>query len=200
MIVMSKEIKPLKKGQTFGRLAVIGKDIEKSRERKKPYYICKCSCGVTKSILKQSLVDKKKPTNSCGCLVKELAGFKHDRKTTLSMRLYEKVRARHINTLEDSIDNLLPFDMFCQLIINNCFYCNALPDSYITDRSSGSDFVFHYNGLDRVDSKLGYRAVNVVPACKHCNMAKSTLSEDDFKGLIKRIYELHLKEGRKNNV
>lgn len=37
-----------------------------------------------------------------------------------------------------------------------------------------------YNGLDRVDSNLGYVAGNVVPCCRWCNQAKSSRPVGEF--------------------
>ena len=53
------------KDKRFGRLKVIGLDIKKARET----WICKCDCGVIKSIRGDSLESGN--TRSCGCLKKE---------------------------------------------------------------------------------------------------------------------------------
>ncbi len=77
---MSKESKPLQAGQVFGKLTIIGRDEKTSKEKKKPYYFVQCSCGSpVKSICKATLLDKRHPVQSCGCLVKEKAGFISDR-------------------------------------------------------------------------------------------------------------------------
>lgn len=54
-------MKSVDSGQKFGKLTVIEKDLQK----KKPYYICKCECGKTKSILVYDLLSGH--TSSCGC-------------------------------------------------------------------------------------------------------------------------------------
>lgn len=48
-----------------------------------------------------------------------------------------------------------------------------LPCTYCGENES-------YNGLDRVDSSLGYIKNNVVPCCAVCNRAKSTLTTTAF--------------------
>lgn len=53
--------------EKYGRLTIISKDPER-----KGYVICKCDCGNTKSIRKNSLTRKKQPTQSCGCIHNEL--------------------------------------------------------------------------------------------------------------------------------
>jgi len=51
-----------------------------------------------------------------------------------------------------------------------CFYCG--------DPSTG---------LDRVDSLLGYRVGNVVPACGACNFGKSNMAQADFLAHARKI-------------
>lgn len=184
---IGKELKPLKSGQVFGRLTVLGKDEKRSEEAKKPYYLCQCSCGSpVKSILKQSLVDKRKSTKSCGCIVKEKAGFEKDRQLALKKLVYLKIKDRHIKVLKDDISNIISFDDFCNIIEQNCYYCGTSKSSYLKDRSTVE--VLYYNGLDRIDSNLGYRKNNVVPACKVCNIAKAEMTQEEFKAFLIRIH------------
>ena len=57
------------KGQKFGRLTVIEKDVPIQKEKRKVYkWICKCDCGNTISVLQKSLISG--GTKSCGCIVK----------------------------------------------------------------------------------------------------------------------------------
>lgn len=55
-------------GKVFGRLTVKG--VDTSRVSKRPFWICECSCGNTKSIAGASL--RGGDSNSCGCFAKEL--------------------------------------------------------------------------------------------------------------------------------
>ena len=55
-------------GQKFGRLTVLSFSHSKKYNK---YYLCKCTCGNTKIILKGSLLSGK--TLSCGCFQKEQA-------------------------------------------------------------------------------------------------------------------------------
>lgn len=54
-------------GQTFGRLTVV--EIDKSIYKGAKKWICKCSCGATKSVQGANL--RSGATQSCGCLQKE---------------------------------------------------------------------------------------------------------------------------------
>ena len=76
-----------------------------------------------------------------------------------------------------------------------CVYCGAEKvnclNTYLCDEKmsiAGRDAAyFHYNGIDRVDSKLRHTADNVVPCCKYCNFGKSNLTLEEFNDWINRI-------------
>lgn len=192
---MGRELKPLNVGDKFGKLTIVGKDYEKSEVKKKLYYFVQCECGSpVKSILKSTLLDKRHPVQSCGCLVREKAGFVEDRVFAIKKLLYIKMQDRHINSLHDSEDTLVSLDDFCVLSDQICHYCGAQPSSFLKDRRTGK--VVYYNGLDRIDSNIGYRKTNVVPACKYCNIAKAELTDMQFKEHIKRI---HMYQRKKKN-
>lgn len=63
------------------------------------------------------------------------------------------------------------------LIIQPCLYCKA------------SNKLPKTNGIDRLDSKLGYTTANSVPCCKWCNYAKNSMSVAEFKTFIIRLYK-----------
>lgn len=77
----------------------------------------------------------------------------------------------------------------CQL---NCAYCGIEP-SNVMRRKIGSEcqhvpsLDVCYSGIDRLDSGIGYVPGNVVPCCARCNIAKSTLSVEDFVAMLHRI-------------
>jgi hypothetical protein len=54
------------------------------------------------------------------------------------------------------------------------------------------DFV--YNGIDRIDSSIGYVEGNIVPCCKACNMAKNTMGQDEFMLWVERVYNHSIKK------
>jgi hypothetical protein len=79
---------------------------------------------------------------------------------------------------------------FKKITKENCFYCDCLPSQVVKERGFNTgDYI--YNGIDRIDNNKGYTKDNVVSCCKHCNKAKSTLTQEDFFKLIKDIYEKH---------
>lgn len=52
-----------------------------------------------------------------------------------------------------------------------------------------SETVVKINGIDRIDSEVGYTKENTVPCCKYCNTAKNTMSYNEFIEWIKRVYK-----------
>lgn len=58
-------------GQIFNNLTVLYKDVEKSKQTKKAYWVCQCKCGNIKSIYANNL--KTGHTQSCGCHQKQQA-------------------------------------------------------------------------------------------------------------------------------
>lgn len=67
----------------------------------------------------------------------------------------------------------LDCDDFNLLLNENCHYCNSKKS----------------NGIDRVDSNIGYIKGNVLPCCKKCNFMKNTHSYNDFLKHISIIYK-----------
>ena len=53
------------------------------------------------------------------------------------------------------------------------------------NRDAFGEFV--YNGIDRIDSKIGYLPNNVTPCCKWCNKAKSNTPHDEWVAYLDRL-------------
>jgi hypothetical protein len=64
---------------------------------------------------------------------------------------------------------------FESLILKNCYYCGDPPSLRLVNNNP-----FICNGIDRVDNSVGYLIENCVPACKICNVMKSSKNRDDF--------------------
>ena len=73
-----------------------------------------------------------------------------------------------------------------------CHYCGAVDSNKIKVKimqkqgAVGHD-IFRYNGLDRIDSGLGYTKENCVSCCWICNRAKRDMSQKDFMEWIDRL-------------
>ena len=56
-------------GKRFGRLTVLRRDTERIAKKRYIYWVCRCDCGVIKSV--ESMKLKSGRTKSCGCLKRE---------------------------------------------------------------------------------------------------------------------------------
>jgi hypothetical protein len=68
----------------------------------------------------------------------------------------------------------LPF--FIEVSALPCQYCKRVETNEAVTRGGN----LRYNGLDRVDNKIGYIESNCVPCCKVCNRAKSGMTVEAF--------------------
>lgn len=153
-------------------------------------YICKCDCGnrfcTTSSRLNQGLVQ------SCGCLRKEQTkrmGENRKGKSNLEQgqaglnHLYNQyqngAKKRHL-------DFNLTLENVKELSSKNCHYCGQPPTQIMNKESEKGKYI--YNGIDRVDNKLGYSIDNCAPCCKVCNRAKDVMSLDEFYNWIKKVF------------
>lgn len=173
--------------QKFGNWTVI--KISK-KTKTATYWECRCDCGNNGSIRAYAL--KKGESHSCGkCnFHKEIFrnNFKswnkiEDRAESIINREFSMYKG---NSLSDGREFQLTRIEFETLIKKNCHYCLRAPYREVKDPFS--EEVIMLNGVDRIDSAVGYITHNCVPCCSECNVAKSTLTLDKFKNLIKAIY------------
>lgn len=97
------------KGQQFGEITVLEKDIELSKEKKRVYWKCQCSCGRIKSIRGDGL----KSIKTCGECKKDLTGQRFGRLVALEKGKKDKASHQYWickcdcgNIVEINSDNL----------------------------------------------------------------------------------------------
>lgn len=172
-------------GQKFGNLTVIkrtGVMNFKSGQRHS-VWLFRCDCG---KLLESRLNSVKRRVHKCcGKCSKKFT------KTVLSYgesslkALYDSYirRAKYAN-LEFSID----ISHFKEITSMNCHYCGIEPlQKKFANKSSYGHYL--YNGLDRVNSDIGYTLDNIVPCCKQCNFSKRTHTYEEFYSWVKRVYD-----------
>jgi hypothetical protein len=111
-----------------------------------------------------------------------------------AMRLFDIYRKR--GEKRGGFD--LTFDQFRELTSQDCRYCGAPPSMVYVHQYDRSERArrhgeYVYNSLDRIDCAQGYLADNVAPSCHLCNMMKRTMSDDDFRRQVIRIYRHYIK-------
>ncbi len=160
----------------------------KIRTKDFPHWKFKCDCGNEEIYpVGRVLIGARK---SCGCKNKEVR-----KQNGLNKRLEFGFSAKK-NLLSSyicsarsrDIEFKLSEDEFYWLTQQNCSYCNSgLLGESKTYTNNGS---YLYNGIDRVDSKIGYIFENCVPCCKFCNMAKKNYSVEEFLKWLNNIRNL----------
>ncbi len=80
----------------------------------------------------------------------------------------------------------IPFEYFNELISQVCVYCGCEG----TIRRHGA-YSFVGNGVDRIDSSLGYTFENTTTACSVCNMMKRTMTSEDFLEHCRKVADFN---------
>lgn len=160
--------------QRFGRLFVLWRSA--SSKGRNIVWDCKCDCGkivpVTGSALRSG-------TQSCGCLLKESWLPQGRAVRNIVLKRYRRDAEREGRTWE------LSEERFDELVKGNCHYCGTEPIHSTRAPNCNGEFVC--NGIDRLNSKLGYVVGNVVSCCYPCNLMKRVLSPDAFIAHIRKI-------------
>ena len=68
----------------------------------------------------------------------------------------------------------IDFEFAKNLFLSDCFYCGVKPDPM--------------NGIDRINSSIGYIKDNCVACCELCNSMKLDYPINDFLNHINEIY------------
>lgn len=170
----------------FGKLLVISRYTSKN-EHGYVYWFCKCDCGNEKIVRGAHLTSG--GTKSCGCFGKQsrhLNGRYAKKGYGASTKHYVFHRYKR-DAEKRKIEFSLSEERFLELAIKDCFYCGEKSQNIEKSRTNNGDFI--YNGLDRINSKLGYTEENVVPCCKTCNFAKREMSIQEFYKWIEKVYK-----------
>jgi len=182
-------------GNKNGKLTVIGYShsyIQPSGQ-KRAIWDAVCDCGNEIKISTSNFRTGK--TISCGCYRKEMikAGANLKEKGISSFNnKYNSYRLRAINHKRKLVFALTK-EQFKEIILKPCHYC-GVENSSVHKPKPTMNGAFISNGIDRLDSRIGYVLENCVPCCTICNMMKNKLLYDDFINQIKRIHN-HVEKG-----
>lgn len=150
---------------------------------------CQCDCG---KIVQRPKANLGNGSNSCGCIKIEMLQSPN-RTNTVKRQCKSVINSVYSVYKSGASRRGIEFNIekedFEKLIKEDCFYCGSPPknvaSSYYED---GLQNKLIYNGIDRVDNKIGYNITNCVPCCKICNISKRDLSKEDFLTWIKNAY------------
>lgn len=166
-------------GKRFGKLEVLKETTSyKTGRSSRKQYICMCDCG-TEMVATGSRLRANKTYQCAKC------GFLSRKQNKQKYTPLERSYNLHI------LDRCKKSNILCNLslyeygglISQNCYYCNSAPQfkSYTG---------IYSNGIDRLDSKLGYSKYNCVPCCTKCNIMKHTLTVKEFHSHILKIIKV----------
>jgi len=158
---------------------------------------CKCDCGKDKIVSSNNLSSGK--SNSCGCLLTEFllaldTKFErcNDRELSILKVQYNHIKRRHLKFR----GILFSLDAFIYKARAPCYYCGLEYSKELSDRLGESKkqrklstTILKINGIDRLDSSIGYTENNTVSCCKYCNTAKHLMTEVQFLNWINRVYK-----------
>ena len=178
------------KNQVFNYLKVIEEDIPyfngKYNQRR---WLFECICGNKKSLLPSNVLNGS--VKSCGCLKHEITKEKIQNYYNKKYEFPVELRS-FSNYKRHGKEFNLNFEEFKNLVNDNCYYCNSEPNNLLGNKTFSKTKML--NGIDRLDSNIGYNIENCVPCCKQCNIMKNVWSEKDFLNKIKEIYEFKYPE------
>lgn len=168
----------LKLGAVIGNFTILAHNTTQQK------YECRCICGKIVNICTSALTRRQR---SCGCLTKQTRANRVIETGFLSLRkdLFHRCKKA---AEKRSYEFNLSFEEFCKISLQNCKYCNLIPQPCKIKFSKGIDYsVYKHNGIDRMDNTIGYTMDNCVACCKTCNIAKGSMSLDDWRSWLSRV-------------
>jgi hypothetical protein len=164
-------------GKRFGRLVICERADPLQCKYKRTYWICKCDCGNTVTILGNSI--HAGATKSCGC-IREERKLELGLATKRSQFNQARLNAKRIGRTFE-----LSFEEFVKISERKCAYCGGLPSQ--VKQPPGYNGSWTRNGIDRIDSSRGYVSGNCAPCCFPCNWSKSNRTVEEFIGHSIRV-------------
>lgn len=161
----------------YGYLTVL--KIVRTYKDGRRYVLCSCDCGTSKVIRLNDMQSGR--IKSCGDIKKDtayklptgVANFRY------LFREYQASAKRKGNSFN------LSRKRFAILTRGNCYYCGDIPRRVKKWRGLNGGYV--YNGIDRLNNKLGYSVKNSVSCCYDCNFLKGPRNSIDFLKKVRAI-------------
>jgi hypothetical protein len=163
-------------GQKFGYLEVLFLSKTKNTHGEL-MWCCKCECGKTRRVKTYNLLNGL--VKSCGCK-SDILRSANNTKPLKEVAINTLWRRYKNGAKNRNLDFSLSKEDFEEFFEQNCYYCNSPPTNTFIAKNMSGDRVLKYNGIDRINSEIGYIKENCVPCCMMCNLSKSNNSLEDF--------------------
>jgi hypothetical protein len=174
-------------GQTFGELEVLYEDTDrKESKRKRTYWICKCSCGIIKSINSYHLLSGR--TITCGCRSKRQGSENQNWQgyEEISGSYWRFIKNREFGSKQRKpIKVEITIEYVWDLFIKQNRRC-ALSNLELTFPKNRKDKTWTAS-LDRIDSSKGYLEENLQWVHKDVNWMKNNFDQKYFIEMCKLI-------------
>lgn len=161
------------------------------------YWMARCDCGNIKEVRgSEAALGKIKTCGNCQyhtTLLEDAAD------KGVKLRGWTKsIRVQHLRYIKSAVKRGIEWrlspEKFLHIIKLDCDYCGAEPRIYESKPNYGKGRTVKtlMNGIDRVDSSLGYVEGNVVPCCSACNKMKMGVSREEFTMQVLKIAKHYL--------
>lgn len=176
-------------GKRFGKLTVL--DTADKTKYGRPQQKCMCDCGNIIVISNRNL--QRGASTHCGCSLNTVnLGLPEGRS------ILNKIVGTYKNNAKiKGLDFELTTEECESIFSKNCHYCNSPPRIHTYKKLKGE---YYANGIDRVDSSIGYVFKNCVTCCSQCNYMKGSLSYDYFTQWVLTVADNMFSKQQKEKV
>ena len=146
------------------------------------FVVCEHACGATRKFQKCQVAKLKQPCKRCEARVAYRKKAKHIILGNMFNQYKHSAKKRGYSFE-------LSKNEFSTLVLGNCKYCKR-PPFQVKQITTVKRSVWHEGeiliacGIDRVDNTLGYVSGNCVSCCSTCNVAKQSLSIDEWREMV----------------
>lgn len=153
----------------------------------KSLWLCECKKCSTKFKSRSSSIKDRLGCISCTASLKSARRHSKIEHYGYINRLFKDYKN---GATKRNLEFNLSFVEFHELLLGDCYYCKSKPRQ---NKGGKPYFVkalppLKRNGINRLDSSIGYVKENVVSCCTKCNYAKHEMTIEEFKDWVKNVY------------
>lgn len=168
------------------------------------YWMAKCDCGKIKEVRGSDAAGGK--IKSCGECRYHTEMLSEAATAGAKLRGWTKaMKLQHLRYIKSAVKRGIEWRLspeeFLKLVKKDCTYCDAPPRVYEGRfTKKGKLIKTTMNGIDRVDSSLGYVSGNVTPCCSTCNKMKMAMDKSQFIVHILKIAKAFLEKSGRDSL